>query len=380
MVLALVVGLGMAAIGWKRANQEQRLAAQERNLAQQRLYESLLREARSVRTIRPLGYRSELIDLVRQALAIPTEKKDLEVLRSEVAQCLGDGLSLSPVSLVDPPASHSILDFALDASGAQLAFGTKNSKVVLYDTASGAAVARLENDAPIVQLAFSPDGGGLFGRTDATGDKQAGAARRLGLVEWRRASDGSWSRQSERSMPNLRRLISTSHGVIAPIEDRSRGEFRLLDAATDRLLATVPLVPDEASPRDLDVSFDCGLAATASEGATNHAETTIDVWDVAAHRRLIRLAPGIGEIHHVSFSPDARYLACTSANGVIAYETTEFKPATTYRGWLSAAAVWAGDGTTLAVPLSQENGQFKVGLGPARSARMADCFWLPEIA
>src|SRR6266498_1024278 len=286
------------------------------------------------------------------------------------------GSSLRP----DHPASHSILDFALDASGAQLAFGTKNSKVVLYDTASGAAVARLENDAPIVQLAFSPDGGGLFGRTDATGDKQAGAARRLGLVEWRRASDGSWSRQSERSMPNLRRLISTSHGVIAPIEDRSRGEFRLRDAATDRLLATVPLVPDEASPRDLDVSFDCGLAATASEGATNHAETTIDVWDVAAHRRLIRLAPGIGEIHHVSFSPDARYLACTSANGVIAYETTEFKPATTYRGWLSAAAVWAGDGTTLAVPLSQENGQFKVGLGPARSARMADCFWLPEIA
>jgi WD40 repeat protein len=42
--------------------------------------------------------------------------------------------------------------------------------------------------------------------------------------------------------------------------------------------------------------------------------------------------------------------------GVIVYETSEFKPVTTYRDFSVTRVAWAGDGTILAVPLSQENG------------------------
>jgi len=382
VVLALVVGLGLAAAGWRAARKErdearaahageaaqrraaelaktqaeqaQTVAAQQRELAQDRLYDSLVREAHSIRIIRPLGYRSELISRIRQALAIPTAKKDLGALRSEVAQCLGDVMSLGPVSLVDPPPSF--LDFALDAEGTQVAFGTADGLLVLHETATGAAVARLQNNGQIVQLAFTPDGRGLFGRVEVPGDKPAGTDPRLSLIEWQRADDGSWSRQSQRSVPSLRGLITTKRGVVAALEDMSRREIRLVEAATDRPVGAVPIGPGQAFSSAFDLSFNQDLMAVSFEAGTNQTGTSIDVWDLAAQQRRIRLAPGLGLVRHLQFSRDARFLACTGDNGVIAYETSEFKPVTTYRGYMSARAAWAGDGTTLAVPLSQENG------------------------
>jgi len=353
MVLALLAGLGLAAAGWRQAEHSRTVAAQQRDLAQDRLYDSLVREARSIRIIRPLGYRSELIDRIRQALAIPTAKKNMDVLRSEVGQCLGDPMSFSPVGLVDPPPPYSISDFALDREGTQVAFGTGNGRLVLYDTATGTAIARLENQGQIVQLAFTPDGRGLYGRVDVPADKQAGGDPRPNMIEWRRANDGSWSRQSERCIPKLRGLIPIGHGVIAALDDVQ--EIRLVDVATDRLVGAVPRAAGEPFPSAFDMSFDLSLAATASGGATNQPGTSIEVWDLAAHQRRIRLAPGMGEIRSLTFSQDARYLACTGDNGVIAYETSGFKPVTEYHGYLAGSATWAGDGTILAVPLSQEN-------------------------
>src|SRR6516164_2229966 len=136
----------------------------------------------------------------------------MDVLRSEVSQCLGDPISFSPVSLVEVPPSYSISDFALDTEGKQVAFGTGNGKLVLYETATGTATARLENQGQIVQLAFTPDGRALFGRIDVPGAEQAGGEPRHSLIEWQRAQDGSWSRQSDRPMPNLRSLITTGRG------------------------------------------------------------------------------------------------------------------------------------------------------------------------
>jgi WD40 repeat protein len=354
VVLALLGGLALAGMGWRQAERSRITAAQQRDLAQDRLYDSLLREARSLRIIRPMGYRSELIDRVRQALAIPSAKKDMAVLRSEVSQCFGDPMSLSPVSLVDPPPAYSISDFTLDPEGAQVALGTGDGKLLLYDTATGKATSRLENQGQIVQLVFTPDGRDLFGRVNVPGDKPAGTDGRPNLIEWRRVNDVSWSRQLERSIPGLRSLLSTRRGVIAAVGDTK--EIRLLDATTDRLVGAVPIVPGEAFPSLLQVSFDLSLAAMASAGATNQPGTFVEVWDLVARLRRTQLAPGVGEVRSLAFSQDARYLACTSDNGVVAYETSEFKPVTAYHGYLAGSATWTGDGTTLAIPLSQENG------------------------
>jgi WD40 repeat protein len=351
VVLALVGGLSLAAIGWQRARMEQKLAAKQRNLAEERLYDSLVREARSIRIIRPLGYRSELIDRLGQALTIPTAKKDLDVLRSEVAQCLGDPMSLSPVNLVNPPAPMAVLDCALDGQGKQAAFSTFDRHLVLYETTSGTIIARLTNNEQIVQLAFTADGRELFGQAQ----KHDGTNTSVSMIDWRRRSDnGPWSRKSQRSMPNLRQLIPTPRGVIAVLQDSA--ELHLVDATTEDVIGAVPLEPDRPSPSAFALSFDCSLAAVAVQGPTNHPGTTIEIWDLASRQRRNPITPVMRQVRSLAFSPDAHYLACTADDGVTVYESSDFKPVTTYRGYLSDAASWAGDGTTLAVPLGQENG------------------------
>src|SRR5262249_13457531 len=160
----------------------------------------------------------------------------------------------------------------------------------------------------------------------------------------------------ERSVPNLCGLITTTRGVIAVIGDLSHSEIRFIEAATDQLVGAVPMTPGEPFPAVFDVSFDHSVTAVASEAETNKPGAAIEVWDLAAGQRRIRLVPGLGLIRHLEFSRDARFLSCTAENGVVAYETSQFKPVMTYHGYLSARATWAADGTTLAVPLSQENG------------------------
>ena len=43
-------------------------------------------------------------------------------------------------------------------------------------------------------------------------------------------------------------------------------------------------------------------------------------------------------------------------DGVLAVETSHFKPVNTYREFMSSRGIWCGDGTRLALPFSQENG------------------------
>ncbi|MCI0535296.1 MAG: hypothetical protein L0Z50_08710, partial [Verrucomicrobiales bacterium] len=217
-------------------------------------------------------------------------------------------------------------------------------------------MARLQINAPLAGLGFSPDGRYLFGRAHVPGDDRAGTAPRISLLEWQRAGDGSWSLKSERTMPGLRRLVATTQGVIALIEDSSPGEVLLVNVATDRRVGAVPLASGQAFPAAFAVTSDHHLAAYLGQTGTNQPDSIIEVWDLQANKLRVRLAPGIGLIRHLDFSQDLRFLACTAENIVIAYETTEFKPFNQYRHFMASRAIWCGDGASLAIPFAQENG------------------------
>ena len=135
----------------------------------------------------------------------------------------------------------------------------------------------------------------------------------------------------------------------------SSGPMQRPDASTDQLVGSVPLGPDQRVPRALDGAFDQSLVAVSFEGGTNQAQTSIEVWDLVGRQRQSRLLPEVGVVYQLAFSREARFLACTGDNGLIAYETSGFKTVTRYFGYLSARAAWAGEGTTLAIPLSQQN-------------------------
>jgi hypothetical protein len=341
-----------------RANRHIRAAQaatlDQRDLAQQRLYDSLVREANSIRTIRPLGFRRQLFERIQQALAIPTAIKDFDMLRTEVAQCLGDTLSFDPVRLIEPPSSF--LDVVLNRDGTLAAYGTETGQLVLHECTNGKVIGRFEVNAPLTQLAFALDGRSLFGLVGDLGDRQRGTSSRIRMIEWRRADDNSWSLFSERAMPELRLLMLTARGVTAALENSSKPEIRLVDVPSNRLMGSVPLSPGQRFPEAFDVTSDFRLAAYIVDGGTNQPDSLIEVWDLKAQVQRRRLSPGWGRIRHLAFSPDLRFLACTAETGVVVLETSHFTPVNSYREFMSPRGTWCGHGERLAVPLSQQNG------------------------
>ena len=335
-----------------QAEQTQTIATQQRDLSQQRLYESLVREARFIRTIRPLGYRRELMERIQQAQAITTAKQDVDELRFEIAQCLGDAISLSPVALMEPP--ESFLNFALNPEGTLIAFGTEQRQLVLYETAKGTAIACLENAGRLTQLAFSPDGQRLFALAQQSDAARPGTEQGQRLVEWRSAN-GSWTLHSDRPIPGLDRLISTSRSVVAAICEATLHEIRLIDVTTDQALGSVPVTATHDFPAAYDVSFDHRLAICSVANSGGQSDTAIEVWDLSTRHPRIRIDPGLGVLRHLEFSRDARYLSGTAESGVVTWETSQFQTVNTYREYMSSGAIWCGDGTTLAVPGSQDS-------------------------
>jgi hypothetical protein len=70
----------------------------ERGRAEKSLYHSLVREAQVIRLLRDNGYRSEVRDRLKQALALKTPDKDPAQLRQEAVACLGDVVGLAPTT------------------------------------------------------------------------------------------------------------------------------------------------------------------------------------------------------------------------------------------------------------------------------------------
>jgi serine/threonine protein kinase len=156
---ALIFGLGISLwqyAGKSRAEREQKRlrqeaeakagearsaqaeAAQQRDLARQWLYDSLLREARSTRKARQLGFRREVFDRLNQALALGTTNVDHTILRREAAACLGDWVGLDPVDLAEPkPAFEGVLS----PDGSVAAITRDDDRVSLRDMNRRAARA-----------------------------------------------------------------------------------------------------------------------------------------------------------------------------------------------------------------------------------------------
>jgi hypothetical protein len=66
-------------------SQARGLASQQRDLAKERLYESLVREARFIRKMRQVGYRREVFARLKQAIALGTTQVDNSSLGREAA-------------------------------------------------------------------------------------------------------------------------------------------------------------------------------------------------------------------------------------------------------------------------------------------------------
>ena len=78
LLLALLGGFAGVTSQWIRADRQADIAGQQRDDARRNLYHSLVREARAIRLARVSGYRREVWDRLKQALALDTPVKDLD--------------------------------------------------------------------------------------------------------------------------------------------------------------------------------------------------------------------------------------------------------------------------------------------------------------
>jgi serine/threonine protein kinase/WD40 repeat protein len=174
------VGYAQTRLALRREAGEHAEADRERRRAEKNLYHSLVREAQAIRRLRNAGYRQDVWDRLKQALALATPDKDPAQLRQEAAACLGDFVGLAPFAW--PRFPSAIRALTVHPDGRQVVVGLADGTILLCDLATGEQRARLhEHRAPVVSLSLAAAGGGM-----ASGDLD-------GVVKvWRARSDAAW--------------------------------------------------------------------------------------------------------------------------------------------------------------------------------------------
>jgi WD40 repeat protein len=102
--------------------------------------------------------------------------------------------------------------------------------------------------------------------------------------------------------------------------------------------------------RDMALSPDARLLAAGYQSKDKHG---ILVWDVATRKVKQPLAPDLGHVFAVGFSPDGRFLACAGMWGMTVYETLGFQQHLSVRGDISQSVAFSFHRDLLAIPSSE---------------------------
>jgi serine/threonine protein kinase/WD40 repeat protein len=362
VVVALAFGVVVSSLEAARAHRaelraQQALAGEvkQKRVAQQRLYDSLLAQARATRLDRRVGFRERAFALLQQAGALNSPQNNLADLRREAVACLGDFVGLTPLSFTNFPAD--ITTSRLSASGELAAFGLTDGTVELREMPSGREVARFATTNGIVhQFCFDSAGGQLFAVTwpPETDQRQSLTHRRV--YAWSHRTDGRWEETGNRAVPGATvKLFSNDTGVFDVLLDMSGSgdvrtqKFTLLNLRTGALVPgrevtrTAPLNQRfnfEASPdgRHLTVGSSMSRQNPVAEGTV-----LIELYDWNTGQRLNQLSGAFANI--LSFSGDGKYLACFAGlgNGIGIYTVPNLERIAQFQEPELAPPVFAAD-------------------------------------
>jgi WD40 repeat protein len=340
------------------------------------LYRSLIGEARAIREARGSGYRALAWKRLEQALRLETPQRDLTELRREAGACLGDFVGLEPTDS-QPPAKSAFYGGDLHPGGELLAIvvigpstsGQFTSEVLLRNVVSGQEVGRLQPKRGLfLCVKFSADGKELF-----TGEVN-------GVVGvWQLDAAGNWHRANAITVvpessafvspfprfptsllsryPAIAQLAVSQDGSLLAAFGQSQlgGTFSLWNLADGKLAPEFHAAgaPSKWASMLRSVAFSPRgdlMAAGLAGGNMNG----VLVWDVATRELRRTLRPEFGEVYHVSFSVDGKYLACACREGLVLFNTADFERylfaragGPWGRSWTSA---FSPDSSLLAIP------------------------------
>ena len=364
VLLALIAGAGVSswhAVRATRARDWARRAQQaeaiERQRAQERLYDSLVREARATRLARRAGYRDEVLRLLEQARSLDVPNKDPAELRREAMACLGDFAGLTPVTISNFVADVTLM--CVQARGELAAFALQDSMVSLRSVPSGTEIDRLKVAGPVRSLDFDRRRPELLTVSAAPGQSEPRPASPLAseLTKWAPGQDGKWAAGAKISMPGAYSVMSSDRGVF--VASAANHVMSLMDLDT---MSRIELRPAAAALDDFpeaavrpDGRF---LAAEVVPGTSNLA--AIGIWDLMTGDQVRRIElqfapPGIAGI---SFSPDGRYLACLAGDEAAVYEVGGFARVAGFRGESFEApsrACFTAGSSVISIPIRQQS-------------------------
>lgn len=363
LALALVLGIAGTTTGlvWalqqrsralqaeSEANFAQRMSVEQRDLAQERLYESLIREAKQIRNSAQVGYRKECWDRLRQAAEIATPKRNAELLTAEASRCLGDPLGLDPIRLpkkwdrLPQTKQQEFPTFAIHPSSLIVARGTSAGRLWISDGKDGGSLADLRAQGNIISLTFSNTGDRLFGIVDARDDTSIENAQlKYALVEWRPTSSGNWIRANERTMEALVQFVACSQGALASV-DNVQGGADLLDLESDKIIT-------RCASRILAADRRLGYLVVRSESD----DASCVLRDISNKKEPARLSIGDKEeIEYAEFSQDGQnVLLYRTAASAVVLRTHDFARVLSIQGYIHRPKFL--DSTTLAIPYPQE--------------------------
>lgn len=327
-------------------------AALQRDLAQERLLDSLIREMRSISTLRQLGYRDELHNRVHQALELPKASERMEEIRAEFTQALGDPVGNKPIRIDDQPLGPDDIRIlmVLSPSG-DVAAITRGENVSIRATDSGALLGQFAVEK-FPFLGISADGQTLYGMIA----RSSSNAYPFELIRWSRRGSSSWThRQTDERKKMIKRFCATSAGVIAI--QKSDSEYdALVNLDTGVILARLP-VKSIPVRQATDIAPGLGLVALGNQYVLS---TALDIFSLTDPKRRFRVEPpqAMGRITIVQFSPDERFLLCNAEDGAFLLETQNFTEVGRLRGPYgnTHGAAFIQNGSAIAFKVDQRPG------------------------
>jgi WD40 repeat protein/Flp pilus assembly protein TadD len=239
-----------------------------------------------------------------------------------------------PVIFSTPAIRHhedAVRDVSFSPDGKQVASGSYDNAVRLWDVATGKTTATLEGHTDrLFSVSFSPDGKQLAsGSADNTVRLwDVAMGKELATLEGHKDRVYSVS-----FSPNGKQLASGS-------KDNT---IRLWDVATGKLLATL----QGHTGRVFSVSF----SPDGKQLASGSADTTVRIWDVATGKTTATLQGHTNWVWSVSFSPNGKQLASGSADNTMRiWDVATGKTTATLQGhtnWVSSVS-FSPDGKQLA--------------------------------
>lgn len=356
--------LGLIAATWmfvreRQAHQDAQKAqtgeAKERIIAEQRLYHSLVSEARATRIARRVGYRNEVLDLLRQANALNTAQKNLSELRREAVACLGDFVGFAPTTIDHFPAGTTIALSLIAPDARCAAFLLSDGTIQICDLPDGQRTARLKSEEPIIGFCFGKNGSEIISLhwQRATGSQPVAAEQAATVSRWTLNGQEGWRQTEQIPVPGAWGCFSTDHGPLVVVFDPKTGLCNLLDPRDQKVVGRVASNMHTA-PRAMAITPDARLLALCGS-----AEVT--VWNTTSGELVsrIKFRPDLDlevGVFDIALSSDGKFVAWIWQSGCAIYRTEGAEHVATWREFFSRSSLsFRPNRTTLALPNAFQN-------------------------